>query len=331
MKTSLHYSLKASLLAIAGLAICLGSIPSASAEIIDRIVARVNDDIITKHDVRKGAKPYLVQRGMKPSALDDPQQRKDIYKRVLRQLINQKLIIQKAGELNLSVDDSKVSTWIKRTRQKQKLSRQQFKRLIERYGLDFADYRDQIRQNLLKMKVVRVKLGSQVSISDQRVDEVYNQEYSEDAGEETYISLEHILLRPDQNTPEDMEKTKALANKVRRQLDQGGSFAELARKYSDGPAAKDGGKLGQFTKGQLQEEVEKHAFDLDVGQLSNVIRTRLGFHIMRVTEKGMKASSNVRQKKNRIRGRLRRKAMQDEMKRYLDELREKAFIEINWP
>lgn len=299
-----------------------------SAEIIDRIVARINDEIITQYELEKATTPFLLQRGMDPSALENPERRREIYGKVLEELINRKLIVDEAEKRNLSISDEQVDQWLAFTRNKQNMSKEQFQQVIQRYGMTYDEYRETVRQNLLKIRLVKVKLGRQVSVSDEEVEEIYRARFGPSGETERHVTIRHILFQPASDEPADAQKAKAEAEKVLAELEGGTSFEALAKEHSDGPSAKKGGFLGTFARGELNPAYEEVAFQLDEGENSGVVKTKFGFHIIRVDDVTEKAGTGSSERKKQIRQQLRQQKMQGQVDSWTEKLRNKAFVDI---
>ncbi len=303
---------------------------AANAEVIDRIVARINDQIVTYWDVKQAATPYMLENGMDPSALDNPKQRHAIYKKVLDDLVDRKLLLQEAKKLDLSVSDQQVDQWLAYTRQQQKMSEAQFRQMIQHYGMTYASYREMIRQNLLKLRLVKVKVGSQVKVTDDEVDQAYRDRYGDSAGKTKHIEVSHILIRPENNSPQAIAKARAKAEEALAKVKNGADFATVAKQYSQGPSADQGGYLGTFERGDLDPDFEKAAFQLKEGQISPVVRTKFGFHVIKVSKVTYSTDSNVEERKQKLRAELQQKAVERQLQAHLQNLRSHSFVEVNF-
>ncbi len=314
-------------LAVALAAVFLAIPSSVVGEIVDRIVARVDDDVITRYDLEQATTPYLLQRGMQPDVLEDEQRRAEIQEKVLEELIDRKLIVKKAREMDLSVNDEQIDRWLAQQRSSQNLSEEQMRSMIERYGISFEEYRETIRQNLLKIRFVNMKLGQQVSVSDEEVRERYREQFGPAGESERQVTVRQILVQPDGDDRKALNAARKQARQIVDRLDQGADFAELAKKHGDGPSADDGGLLGSFSRGELNSAFNV-VFELDEGEHSEVVETKHGFHVLRVDDVSQQASSDVEQRKEMIRRKLRQQKMQKELETYVEQLREKAFIDV---
>ena len=309
------------------LVITLGA-STAQAEIIDRVAARVNAEIITLHDVREAATPFLLQNNMDPKLLEDASRREKIYKQVLLDLIERKLMVQEAQRLDMSVSDQELERWLTYNRQQRGLTEAQFKEIVEQYGMNYSEYRERVRERLLRERITQFKVGAKVSVSDAEVEAAYREQYGEQPRLEPFLTISHILIQPKTNSEEDVKEARARIDALVKRLDGGEDFAALARDASDGPSAKKDGVLGSFRRGQLDPEFERAAFGLRVGQRSGVVRTKFGFHVIKVVKAEERNVPEVEERKEKLRFELRQKAMERRQRAYLQTLKSRAFVDV---
>lgn len=327
-RSTLLHSTRRLLVALAAAFTLAAGAPEAAAVIIDGVAARVNAKIITMYDVRMAATPYLLQRGLSPDALADPARRGGIYRRVVDDLIERELLLQEARKLDLTVSDDEIEQWLAFTRQQQNLSEGQFRQTIEKYGMEYDDYREMVRQNLIKMRITRIKVGAKISVSDAEVEAAYRDRYGDLSLNETYITVSHVLIQPKSERPEDVARARQRAEDVRQRILDGEDFGEVAARESDGPSSKNRGKLGTFRRGELDREFERAAFALDRGEISGVVKTKFGFHIILVTAIDERSNPDVEDRKDEIRGELRQRATERQLDSYVKGLRSRAFIDV---
>lgn len=300
---------------------------SAAAEVFDRIAARVNDDIITLHDVRLAAPPFLLQKGINPEILGDASRREKLYDEVLSDLIDRKLILQEATKMDQRVSDEEVDQWMAYTRQQQRMSEEKFRAMLDQFGMEPEDYRELVREQLLRMRITRIKVGSKVSVSDAEVEQSYRERYGDEPFTITYYTVSHVLVQPTSNEdPAAVEDARVRIERAEKRLAAGEDFKTVAAEESDGPSAKSQGSLGTFRKGELDPEFEGFAFQLRVGELSQIVRTRFGFHIIRIDSTEERPNPDVEERKDILRGELQQKAGERLLKSYLQNLRARAYI-----
>lgn len=300
----------------------------AHAKVIDRIVARVNKEVITLYDVRRAAIPYLLQEGRDPAVLSDEKRGPGVLKEVLDDLINRKLIIEESKKIDLSVSDQEVEQWLGLMRQQRQITEEQFIGLIENYGVNYAFYKSIVRENLLRIQMVRIKIGSQVSVSQEEVDEVFQQRFGADAGKEKYITVSHIIFQPASEADADHEQSRKSAELALERLKNGESFELVAKEMSEGPTGPNGGKLGTFRRGDLDPDFEKVAYMLNPGEQSGIVKTKFGYHIIELNNFEMREAPDIEDRKDRIQGELRAKVAQKLLDEYVEQLRNRAFIDV---
>lgn len=301
-----------------------------SAEIIDRIVARVNNDVVTMYDVRQSAVPYVLQQGIDPSILEDTSQRGPLYRDVLKDLIDRNLLVQEATKLELTVSDAELNQYITFTRQQQNLTEEQFREQIEGYGMRYPAYREMVRQNLLKIRMIRIKVGSQVNVTQADVDQAFRERYGSEAGAERFITVSHILFRPATDTPEEHAAARERAAAAKARVGAGEDFETVATETSEGPTSTKGGFLGTFRRGELDPEFEAVAFKMDAGDVSDVVKTKFGYHVILVAEVEERATTENDERKAMIFEELQQRAMESMLEQYLKTLRTRAFVDVRY-
>jgi peptidyl-prolyl cis-trans isomerase SurA len=317
-------------LTIAALAL-LGAPDAPRAEIIDRVVAKINREIITLNDLKRASGPYLLAFGIEPEALPERDDADQIYKQVLEDMINTQLLVQEANTLKLSVTDDDVSRWVEDTIRRQNLSEDQFKTALQSKGIRWQDYRAYIRDNLLKFRVIQVRVGSRVKVSDDDLNDAYRAEFAEDPGLGVkVIDVSHIFVPLAADAPEDQRARAAdlIERTFQRVQNDAEDFAAVAREVSAGPTATDGGYLGTYRRGDLTAAIEKVVFDANQGDITPPIKVDTGYHIFRVHEVRTERDPRVEERLEQLRGKLREKELNRELTQWLDGLRQKAYVKV---
>ena len=246
-------------------------------QIVDGIAAVVNDEIVTISEVRETMALELESLRQRYSgrALQGPA--KELYHRTLMNLVSLRLQLERARKLNLQVNDEDVTYHIDALKKQNQISNEQLEQMLQSRGLTVEAYREQVREGLLVSKVVNAEVRSRLIILDTELQEVYQQrqERYKVAGE---LTVSHILfLVSPQASEQEVEQARQKALEVLRKLRAGGDFATLARQYSDGPSADQSGLLGTFRAGELLPGFEEAAAKLKPGEISDIVRTRIGF------------------------------------------------------
>jgi peptidyl-prolyl cis-trans isomerase SurA len=195
-------------------------------------------------------------------------------------------------------------------------------------GLNFAEFRRQVREQLLRQKVVRTVVGSRIRVSDGDLREYYKEQLTQ-AASDFEVEGAHIALPvPPGATAAEDAAVRQQATELLARLRGGEDFAELARQYSRAAGAEDGGSLGTFRRGVIDAALEAEMFRLDAGQVGGPLRTRFGYHVVRVIAKRKLPPPPFEEAQENLRRELAEKRMQEELGKWIDELKKKAFVEI---
>ncbi|MFL5353688.1 peptidylprolyl isomerase [Archangium sp.] len=303
----------------------------ARAEMVDRVAAVVNRDVIALSEVEKRAAPELSRLNQ---AVKEPQKRAEertrITKAALDTLIGEKLMEEQIKELGLSVTDAEVDAAVADVKKQNNVTDDaQFDRLLSGEGFTVATYKDFLRKQMSRMKLVQLKVSPKVKVSEEDLKAAYTQYTKLESGD-AEVHARHILVQVDPKaTPQQVEaarkKAEALAEEARK---PGVDFSELAKKKSEGPSASDGGDLGFFRRGVMVPAFEKVAFTLKEGEVSEPVRTQFGWHVLKVEEKRSVDVAPFEQVKGELENRLKLQKTEKFVEQYVNELRQKASVEV---
>jgi len=266
--------------------------PSAPVT-LDRVVAVVNNEALTLFEMNE-QKRMLVQQ-LRESRLQPPAP--DVLDRqVLDRLITERALMQYAKETGIRVDDTTVERTILRIAQENKLSPDDFRKALDREGIPYAKYREDIRREITIQRLREREIDSKVFVSEAEVDQ-YLATVNVQAGGENEYQLAHILVRvPEQSSPEQIEQRRARAEEVLAKVKAGENFAQVAATYSDAPDAQQGGNLGWRTQARMPTVFVDAVRTMKKGDVSPVLRSPAGFHIVKlVDERGRNQPSVVQQ------------------------------------
>lgn len=302
---------------------------TATAETIERIVAIVNDDIITQSDVTKFT-DRLKSGGLVDDLLvSDENIRQDLLKdktKLLNKMIDAKMIDTEVKRQNLTVPIERVEQEIRTIAKQNSLTRDELKTALQERGMSFSQYQDFIKTGLERQQLIEKAITSRIKVSEDDVVaalSVSNQE----AGKQLFeYTLAHILFL---NAKAGAPAAKARAENVLGKLKDGSSFDKLASEFSEDPGFETGGLLGNFKSGELNKDLEDVVQKLAPGEYSNVVPTRGGYHIIRVVKKRLIADPNLEKEKEKVRARLYEAAYKKQFQTWLEQLRQEAFIRIN--
>ncbi len=253
-----------------------------AAVLVDRIVAVVNSEVITSAELAERVKmvtQQLSQQGTPLPAADL------LQKQVLERMIMDRLQLQLAKETGLRVDDLQLDRTVERLAERNKMSLSQFRQTLERDGIRFDKFREEIRDEILLSRLREREVDDRIVVTDNEVDYFLSQQAaSPDLA--TEFNLSHIVLRlPEQASPEEVNRQRARAEGVLAQLRQGADFAKLAVAYSDAPDALQGGAMGWHARDRLPELYAKALDGLKPGEVSGIIRSPAGFHLIKLIDR----------------------------------------------
>ncbi len=298
----------------------------APAAMIDRIVATMGDDAITLLEVRKRA--ASARNPMAEAVAGRGAETDATMKAALDDLIAERLILAEARKLDITATDAEVDQHTKAIKDQNGWSDDEFATAVKMLGFeDVKSYREHARKELLKSQVLRLKVGARIRITDREVEEEFNKEF--DGGKtEQEVHLWHIVLRlPDTVTLPLIQEKLAKAEELRARA-AAGQFEAVARESSEDGSAPKGGDVGWFARGRLQPTLEEAAFGLKDNEVSPVVQSSLGFHILRVTEHRRVPLKDPDEARARVRYELSETAFAKILKEYIQELRSAAHVEI---
>ncbi|HEY3533709.1 MAG TPA: peptidylprolyl isomerase [Casimicrobiaceae bacterium] len=248
---------------------------------LDRVVVVVNDEAITQWDMNE-ARRILVSQ-LKASKITPPPN--DVLdKQVLERLIVQRAVLQYAKETGIRVDDTTVERTILRIAEENKLAADEFRKVLEREGIPYANYREDIRKQILIQRVRDREVDSKVSVSDAEVDNYLATLASQAGGEDEY-QLSHIYIAvPEEASSDAVEASRRRAEQALAEIKSGKDFAQVAAAYSAAPDAPSGGDLGWRTRARLPSEFADLVQKMKPGEVSNVLRSGSGFHIVKLVD-----------------------------------------------
>jgi peptidyl-prolyl cis-trans isomerase SurA len=304
-------------------------VASARVDLLDRIVAVVNKEVITQFELND--RIDRVQRELRrrgTSGVD----RSEIEHQVLDRLIVEKVQLQYARETGMRVDDLELDRTVNRVAENNKLSLTEFRQKLESDSIAFDKFREELRNEILLARLRDREVTSKLTVSDGEIDNLLL-EQSEQKEIGTEYNVAHILVRvPEQATPAQVEARRARAEEVVKRLKDGADFAQLAATYSDAPDALQGGVIGWRSQQRLPELYVEALESLKPGGVSGVFRSPAGFHVIKLVEmRGAGAPMLVEQAHVRhILVRTNELVSEDEAKRKLVALRERIVNGVNF-
>jgi peptidyl-prolyl cis-trans isomerase SurA len=293
---------------------------------VEDIIARVNDQIITKSDYDR-ALDELTQEGRQHQ--QSMQEMSTARKDLLRNLIDQQLWLSKGKELGIT-GDTELTKRLDDIRKQYNLdSLDDLEKAAREQGVSFEDFKANIRNQIVTQEVMRQEVGEHVQITPGEVERYYEehrQEYSQLESER----LSEILISANADDPAKVAGAKAKADDIEARLHAGGDFAQLARSFSEGSTAAQGGDMGQYKKGsgQLPKALEDKTFDLQTGQYTDPILTRQGYIILKVVQHTPGGARPLKDVEQQVEQDYYMSKMDPAIRDYLSKMRDEAFIKI---
>jgi peptidyl-prolyl cis-trans isomerase SurA len=333
-------------LALCASVLLLAAIALRADDIVDEIIARVDDQIITRSDMEKAKATTLEELKQRfPSEWQSKAAKAQTD--TLRDLIDQQLLLERGKDLGITGETELVKRLNTMRQQMGLASIDDLEAEAKKQGVSYEDFKEQIRISVVTQQVIGQEVGGKLHISNEDIQEWYNKHQKELEGpEEVGLSEIMVSTQPakqnvegkdqqatDQSKtlPEDPAKVaeaEAKANQLLEQLKKGAKFDDLAKKSSDGPTAAQGGTLGTFKRGELAKDLEEKTFSLKPGETTDVIRTRQGFIILKVTGHRAAGVPPMKDISDRIREAIYSERLEPAARAYLTKLREQAFIDI---
>jgi peptidyl-prolyl cis-trans isomerase SurA len=326
--------------------VCTLSLPAilSADAVVEEIIARVNNEIITRTEYSR-SRDQLKQEAQQQDPANADRVFGEKQRDVLRDLIDQQLLLQKGKDLGITGDTELVKRLDEMRKQMNLGTMEELEKAASSQGVSYEEFKQNLRNQIVTQRVIGQEVGSHLSLGKEDVKKFYD-EHKTDMEQPEQIRLSEILIAPKAPAPPpagpdpaapapnpadadaQLAAAQAKAQDVLEQLHKGASFDDLARKNSDGPSAKDGGDLSYFKRGTLAKELEDRVFAMKAGDVSDVIRTKQGFVILKVTEHQMAGIPPLKEMEPRIQDAIYMQKLQPALRVYLTKLREEAFIDI---
>ncbi len=311
------------------LLIMFGNFASA-AEVVDKIVAIVNSEIILESDfnslVQKTKNATMVDESLLPRG--DINSLKKDRKLQLEYLINEKLMDAEVKRLNLSVTAERVQQEIKDMGKRNGMSAQDVLSAVKAQGISTAEYQEFLKTKIERQGLVETEIVSKLRITDDDALAEYIKRNPGTRSSVNEFSVAHIFFNPKKGSPEE---ALSRAKKTLQLLQSGGKFDELAEKYSEDPNFTAGGFLGTFKSGEFMKEIENSIQNLNPGDTTPIIKSKMGFHIVKLISKKVTTDAHFEKVKAKIVAELMESSFRRQLKIWLQSKRDEAFIRINSP
>lgn len=256
-----------------------------SEAVVDRIVAVVNQEIITLSELEKWQGPFLAEIKAE-GRLEKREKTQEALRKLLDRLVEEKLIDQEAKKLGLKLTGKEIDAAVEEVKRRNGgMSQEALEKALAAEGLNLEGFRKQIEKQILRMKVIGLLMKAETKPGEKELREFYRKNVDRYRGQETYRPAHILFVIPKGATPEEVQEIRKKCQKVLDRVRRGEDFGELAILYSEDASAKDRGDLGFFKKGELLTAFEREALRLNVGETSGIVRTEFGFHIIKLLDR----------------------------------------------
>lgn len=296
----------------------------AEAQVINKVVAVVNDEVITQQDVDQLLAVLYAQYVHAYSRDELLKKMEDIRRNILDQMIEDRLILSRAKELDIKVREDEIEEKLSYVEEGFS-SEEEFYAMLKTQGITVANLKDRYTDQMMMKKLVDFEVKSRVTVLPSEITEYYERHREEFKQEEKY-KVRHILIKAEDDV--GFELAKVEAERVYAELRDGNDFAELARQYSQGPNKDRGGDMGYIVPGEMLPEMDKAMLGMRPGELSEPVKSRLGWHIFRVEDITNAGYFSLEDVQNDIKKMLFQKKLKDRLHKWVDELRSEAYISI---
>lgn len=310
----------------------------AADTVVEEIVVRVNEAIITRSDVERSRRQLREELQQQPG-IDLQKELPEREKDLLRDLIDQRLLLQKAADLGLNVDTQVIKRLDEMRQQMNLESMEELEAAAGKQGVIFEDFKQQMRDSFLTQQVISREVGARVQITQEETRKFY-EDHQKELEQPEQVRLSEILVspmpkaqgppgaEPPQPSAEQVAQAEAEAKQLLESIRKGADFAETAKKSSDGPTAAEGGDIGYFQRGTLAQQLEDLVFGMKQGDVSDVIQTKQGYIILKLVEHQKAGVPELKEVEPRIQEALYLEKLRPAMRGYLTKLREEAYIDI---
>lgn len=295
----------------------LSVVLSGNEYLIDRIAARIENEVIMLSDISKKVE---ILTGNKVEYNENDPKISKLYTNVLNELIEDKIIQIELKKMGQDVTESEIRTTIEDIRKQRGVSEDEFLKLLLKEGLSYEQYKDEIKRQIRKSKFIALKVRQRVKITDEDARFYYNKEFAKN-NMSFDVSIIYIKDNPPQSNIRLEDLKKGLLEKV--------DFAELAKKYSDDPTASSGGHLGSFSKGKMREDFENAISNLKEGEISEILKFPEGYYVFKVNKILGGEIKDFDEVKEDIKRFLFEKEIQKQYSYIIDSLKKKYTLHIN--
>jgi peptidyl-prolyl cis-trans isomerase SurA len=302
-------------------------VSGACAETCNRVVAVVNNDVITQLELEKKIKE-MTGFSVEDLKRKDGASFGETERRILEFLIDEKIAEAKIKELNITVSTSQVDATIKKLKEDNHWTDQEFNAQLQREGLTLEEYHEKIRKELERMQLIEFEVRSKIIIRDEDIKAYYEENKQLFRSTEKVHLAGIFLIRKRPDDPGEMDEIQKKGAEILERIKGGEDFGQLAKKFSEGPGAVDGGDLGTFDADQLEPQFKKIIDTLPEGSVSGLISSPNGIQILKVIQKQVGRTKPLEEVKEAIYSELYRQEVNRRYDSWIKGLRESSYTRI---
>lgn len=302
---------------------------SAEGVLVDRIVAQVNDDIITLYELNRKAGPYIKRVQAMARPLEE--ERRMIYElreKVLNQMVDEKLTDQEIERYNIRVSEEAIDNTIEEMKKQRRITDQQLRDSLQKEGLTMEEYRTQMKNQILRVRLVNREVKSKIVITDEDIRAYYEKNKAQYVGEGRVHLRQILMVTPPGADAEAKAAIREKMVRVRQQAVDGAAFADLAREHSDSPLAKEGGDLGTFPLTDLAPQILNALAGLKAGDVTDIVDTDQGLQLFYVEALEEGQGKTLEEVSAEIENILYDEIVNQKFTTWLTDLRERSHIRI---
>ena len=304
---------------------------SANAKTVEEIIARVNNEIITRSELDKARAATEEEAKQECQGKCTPEQLRvdieDRQKNTQRELIDQSLLVQRGKDMGLNVEPEVIKK-LDQLRQQNKIdSMEDLEKAVSAQGSNWEDFKNNIRNGILTQRVIGSEVGSHITIGKEEIAKYYNEHKKEFVRPEQ-VALREIEVSTEGKKDTELPDLKKKAETALKRVKDGEDFGEIAKRFSDSSTAKQGGFLGVYKRGELSKELEDIVFKMKKNDLTDVMDTKQGYLVLQVLERYEEGEQPLAKVENEIMDHLYSQRMEPAMRNYLKTLREQSYVVI---
>lgn len=299
------------------------------SEVVDRVVAVVNDDIISLFELNQTVRPF--EEKLRDMNYPQDKEREMIFKlreEAIGKLVDQKLTDQEVKRLGIVVSEKEIDAALERIKEANYFTDEDLRAALSKEGLTLEDYRIRMREEILRSKLVSMEVRSKIVITNDDIKAYMDKNPDKSAGEKKY-HLRNILKKP-MSFSSEIEKNSIRfeMQEILSKLQKGESFEALAKKYSNAPTASDGGELGTFGFETLSPQIRDAVKNLKAGQFTDIVATEQGYQIFLVQEIISSKDKSIEEVRTQVEDKLYKEIVEQKFRAWLENLRKQAHIKI---